>query len=58
MDDGGGETSGRLPDVVDEARRVAGIAEDRGVALRLLGGVDVNVRAKDGLGPSFRREYA
>jgi len=51
------ETNGRLPDVVEEARRVAGIAEDRGVALRLLGGVAVNVRARDGLDPAFRREY-
>ena len=58
MDDGTGETNGRRPDVVEEACRVAGIAEDRGVALRLLGGVAINVRAPDGLRPCFRREYA
>jgi hypothetical protein len=52
------ETNGRLPDVVEEARRVAGIAEDQGVALRLLGGVAINVRAREGLDPAFRREYA
>ena len=52
------ETNGRLPDVVAEARRVAGIAGDRGVALRLLGGVAINVRARGGLEPCFRREYA
>ncbi len=55
MDDG---TNGRLPDVVEEARRVAGISEERGVPLRLLGGVAINVRARDGLRPCFRREYA
>jgi hypothetical protein len=53
-----GEANGRLPDVVEEARRVSGIAEDRGVALRLLGGVAINVRAREGLDPAFRREYA
>ena len=58
MGEGTGGTNGRRPDVVEEARRVAGIAEDRGVALRLLGGVAINVRARDGLRPAFRREYA
>ena len=52
------DINGRKPDVVDEARRVAGIADDGGVALRLLGGVAVNVRAGGGLRPAFRREYA
>lgn len=52
------DTNGRRPDVVDEARRVAGIADDQSVALRLLGGVAINVRAGDGLRPAFRREYA
>ncbi len=55
MEDG---TNGRLPDVVEEARRVAGISEERGVPLRLLGGVAINVRAREGLRPCFRREYA
>src|SRR4028118_257825 len=50
--------NGRMPDVVEEARRVAGISEERGVPLRLLGGVAINVRARDGLRPCFRREYA
>ncbi len=52
------DTRGRKPDVVEEARRVAAISDERGVALRLLGGVAVNVRAGDGLEPAFRREYA
>src|ERR671916_130650 len=50
--------NGRMPDVVEEARRVAGISEERGVPLRLLGGVAINVRAREGLRPCFRREYA
>jgi hypothetical protein len=50
--------NGRMPDVVEEARRVAGISEERGVPLRLLGGVAINVRAGEGLRPCFRREYA
>ena len=52
------DTNGRRPDVVEEARRVSSAADERGVALRLLGGVAVNVRARDGLEPAFRREYA
>lgn len=52
------ESNGRRPDVVEEARRVAGIADERSVALRLLGGVAVNVRAPGGLRAAFRREYA
>ncbi len=58
MAEGPTETNGRRPDVVEEARRVAGVADDRNVALRLLGGVAVNVRASDGLQPAFRRAYA
>jgi hypothetical protein len=58
MDDGVGGANGRLPDVVEEARRVAGISEQRGVPLRLLGGVAINVRAGGDLIPCFRREYA
>ena len=42
----------------EEARRVAGLSDDEGVSLRLLGGVAVNARARDGLRPAFRREYA
>lgn len=52
------ETNERHPDVVEEARRVAGIADEQGVALRLLGGVAVNVRSGAGLRLAFRREYA
>jgi hypothetical protein len=55
MEDG---TNGRRPDVVEEARRVVGISEQQGVPLRLLGGVAINVRAREGLRPCFRREYA
>jgi hypothetical protein len=58
MEDGMGGANGRKPDVVEEARRVSGISEERGVPLRLLGGVAVNVRAREGLRPCFRREYA
>lgn len=51
-------TNGRRPDVVEEARRVTGLAEDQNVPLRLLGGVAVNVRSEGGLKEAFRREYA
>jgi hypothetical protein len=46
-----------LPDIVDEADRLLTVAEERGVALRLLGGVAVRLRASDGLAPPFRRSY-
>jgi len=58
MEDGVAEANGRRPDVVEEARRVADISDEQGVSLRLLGGVAINVRARDGLQPAFRREYA
>ena len=45
-------------DMVEEAVRVAEEAERGDVVLRLLGGVAVKVRAKDGLEPAFEREYA
>ena len=45
-------------DVVEEARRVAEIANDRNVAMRLIGGSAINVRAPNGLAPAFRRDYA
>jgi hypothetical protein len=44
--------------MVEEAVRVAEEAERRDVALRLLGGVAIKVRARDGLNPAFEREYA
>ena len=50
--------SGPRDDVVEEALRVAEEAEREGVGLRLLGGVAIKLRAKDGLVPVFRREYA
>lgn len=54
---GTGENTSR-PDVVEEARRIALAAERDGLLLRLLGGVAVRLRAKDGLRPAFEREYA
>ena len=45
-------------DMVEEAVRVAEEAERRDLALRLLGGVAIKVRAHDGLEPAFEREYA
>src|SRR3712207_2300573 len=45
-------------DIVEEALRVAGEADREGLSLRLLGGVAIKLRAKDGLHPAFEREYA
>jgi hypothetical protein len=45
-------------DVVEEALRVAEEAEREGLPLRLLGGVAIRLRAKDGLHPAFERAYA
>ncbi len=45
-------------DVVEEALRVAEEAEREAIALRLLGGVAIRLRAKEGLTPAFEREYA
>ena len=44
-------------DVVEEALRIADRARQEGLALRLLGGIAIKLRAKDGLLPVFRREY-
>ncbi len=52
------ETSGIRADMVEEAVRIAERAESEGVALRLLGGVAVKVRAEGGLHPAFERGYA
>lgn len=52
------ESNGILSDMVDEAVRVAGEAEREDVALRLLGGVAIKVRAQDGLQAAFERDYA
>jgi hypothetical protein len=46
------------PDMVEEALRVAEAADREGLVLRLLGGVAIKLRAKDGLHPAFEREYA
>jgi hypothetical protein len=45
-------------DMMEEAARVAEAADREGLALRLLGGVAIKLRAKDGLHPAFEREYA
>jgi hypothetical protein len=44
--------------VVDEALRISEEAERGGATLRLLGGVAIRLRARDGLQPAFEREYA
>ena len=54
----GKESNGILSDMVDEAERVAEEAEREDVAIRLLGGVAIKVRAQDGLQPAFERDYA
>ena len=58
MKSSGESTSHTLPDVVEEARRISESADRDGLSLRLLGGVAVRLRAKDGLRPAFEREYA
>jgi hypothetical protein len=45
-------------DIVEEALRIAKEADREGLPLRLLGGVAIKLRAKDGLHPAFEREYA
>jgi hypothetical protein len=45
-------------DMAQEAVRVAAAADREGLPLRLLGGVAIKLRAKDGLHPAFEREYA
>jgi hypothetical protein len=52
-----GESTSR-PDVVEEARRIAEEADRDDLTLRLLGGVAIRLRAKDGLRPAFERDYA
>ena len=54
----GAAGSGIRADMVEEAVRVAEEAERQDVALRLLGGVAIKARAKEGLHPAFEREYA
>jgi hypothetical protein len=50
--------SGIQFDMAEEAVRVAEAADREGLALRLLGGVAIKLRAKDGLHSAFEREYA
>lgn len=52
------DANGIKADMLEEARRVAGEAENENVVLRLLGGVAIKLRATDGLNPAFEREYA
>jgi Uncharacterised nucleotidyltransferase len=44
-------------DVVEEGRRLMGVAEAASVPVRLLGGVAVRIRASSGLPSSLEREY-
>ena len=45
-------------DMAEEAVRLAEAADREGLDLRLLGGVAIKLRARDGLHPAFEREYA
>src|ERR687893_877284 len=58
MKSSGESMSGIQPDMAEEALRLAEEAEREDLALRLLGGVAIKLRAKDGLHPAFEREYA
>src|ERR687893_2541307 len=58
MKSSGESTSHTRPDVVEEARRIYESADRDGLPLRLLGGVAIKLRAKDGLRPAFERDYA
>jgi hypothetical protein len=58
MNSGDRSTNWIRSDMVEEALRTAEEAEREDLALRLLGGVAIRLRAKDGLHPAFEREYA
>jgi hypothetical protein len=58
MKSGDRSTNRIRSDMVDEALRTAEEAESEDLTLRLLGGVAIRLRAKDGLHPAFEREYA
>jgi hypothetical protein len=45
-------------DIETEAARLLELAERKGVPLRLLGGLAIKLRAREGLPPPFRRTYA
>jgi hypothetical protein len=44
-------------DIVEEAKRVLGLADSEGVPLRVLGGVAIHLRAPGELPPSLARKY-
>lgn len=46
-----------LADIRDEARRVVSVAYERGVPLRLMGGIAVSLRCPSAQAPPLRREY-
>lgn len=50
-----GETP--LPQILDEARRLAGAALERDVPLRLVGGLAVRIRVDEAFHPGLSREY-
>jgi hypothetical protein len=58
MKSGDRSTNRIRSDMVEEALRTAEEAESEDLTLRLLGGVAIRLRAKDGLHPAFEREYA
>jgi hypothetical protein len=47
-----------LPDMIQEAQRVLAAAEQRGIVLRLLGGLAVRFHSPSAIIPSLEREYA
>jgi len=47
-----------LPQIVDEARRLVVAAAERGVPVRLVGGLAVRMRADEAFHPGLSREYA
>ncbi len=50
-------TSPLLPDVLDEARRVADTAAETGVPVRMLGGLAVRMHARNGIPDGLARRY-
>jgi hypothetical protein len=46
-----------LPQILDEARRLAGAALERDVPLRLVGGLAVRIRVDEAFHPGLSREY-
>src|ERR1700733_8907298 len=50
-------TEAPLPQILDEARRLAGAALERDIPLRLVGGLAVRIRADEAFHPGLSREY-